>query len=246
MKKTIAIVFAFIAAGASGAFAADLVAPKSVKAATPAKSQSWTSCYIGGNLGGAVSSTKVTDETSGEFIASLNSNAFAGGGQIGCDYQLSGNSPWVLGAHGMLDATALSDSTTPPNTPLTPLTLKGEIQRVATVTARAGYLITPDVMLYAKAGGAWASTKSNISGTIPLDPPVTIAQSASFSQSGWTAGVGAEWKLVNNFSVFAEYNYLGLSDKVVTFEPAPPSNIGKVHQDVQLLLVGANFRFGSL
>ena len=66
---------------------------------------------------------------------------------------------------------------------------------------------------------------------------------ASFNQSGWTAGGGAEWKLGKNMSVFAEYDYLGFSPQVVSYPNS--NNLGSVTQNVQLALIGINFRLGA-
>ena len=48
----------------------------------------------------------------------------------------------------------------------------------------------------------------------------------------------------DNWSVFAEYDYLGFTDKMVTL--ASGKNIGTVHQNVQVALIGVNFRFAGL
>ena len=235
MKKSIVIAFAMVAISTPAAFAADLASPKSTKVIPVAKSQSWTSCYIGGNIGGATSKTDVVDEISGAPIASLDSSAISGGGQIGCDYQLPGNSPLVLGIQGMVDATGLSDSTTNGN--LEALVLDGEIPWVATLTARLGYAVSSDLLVYGKGGAAWAHTKAT------LTSPEPSTDSVSFNQNGWTVGAGAEYRLNQNLSLFAEYNYLALADKTPVF----PSfgDVGTVQQDVQLFLVGANLRFAG-
>ena len=240
MNKNFGMAVALIVASTAAAAAADLKTSQPMKKPmVMVAASSWTGCYLGGNVGAAMSKTDVTDEVDGSFIASLDSSAVAGGGQIGCDYQLSGNSPWVIGVQGMYDATKLSSSTSPQiPSPLYPATLEGEIPWVMTLTARAGYLVSPDLLVYGKLGGAWAHTNSNISFE------GTTVGTASFTQNGWTLGAGAELKVAPNFSLFAEYDYLGLNDKVVTFTPS--SDKGNVDQNVQLLLVGANFRFNGM
>src|SRR5215472_14892973 len=81
------IVFASLAAlgmTAGAASAADLgrpaPAPVYTKAPALAPSFSWTSCYLGGNGGGA--SVHVSDNYGSDTKTSA-----IGGGQIGCDYQ---------------------------------------------------------------------------------------------------------------------------------------------------------------
>ena len=70
------------------ASAADLPrrAPAPAPAAVYTPVASWTGCYVGDNLGGAWGSREITTSV-GTFSGSSSSARFAGGGQIGCDYQ---------------------------------------------------------------------------------------------------------------------------------------------------------------
>lgn len=231
MKK---LVFALtaVAAFTGSALAADLPARTYTKAPPMVAAVStWSGCYVGGNVGAGWSNTRVTDEIDGSPIAQLKDTAVVGGGQIGCDYQFAGN--WVIGVQGMIDASGLKADTTSPV--LAPLTLHGSIPWFATATARIGYAVAPDWLLYAKGGAAWTRTKSSL-----LFEGVVV-DAANFSQDGWTAGAGVEWKIAPNWSVFGEYNYLGFSDKVVISDSG--ANLGRVHQDVQTVQVGLNYRF---
>lgn len=219
------------------ASAADMPAKAPVyKAPPPVVTKTWTGCYGGGNVGIAWSHTNVNDEISGAPIATLDATDIAGGGQVGCDYQFMGN--WMVGVQGMYDATGLKQDTTSPL--LGPLTLYGSIPWVATATGRLGYVVIPDLLVYAKGGGAWTHTDSSlfVTGTS------TVINSVGFNQSGWTAGGGAEWMFAPNWSVFAEYDYLGFNDVTVSFPNS--NNIGTVHQYVQVGLIGVNFHFTGL
>src|SRR6186713_818317 len=84
------------------ASAADLPrrAPAPAPAAVYAPVSNWTGCYIGGNLGGAWGSREITTNN-GTFSGSNDSARFAGGGQIGCDYQTGA---WVFGIRNMFDS----------------------------------------------------------------------------------------------------------------------------------------------
>jgi outer membrane immunogenic protein len=213
------------------AVAADMPARMPTKAAPMIAPSTWTGCYVGGNVGVGWVRPNVTDEVSGAPIASLSATDFVGGGQIGCDYQFAGN--WVVGLQGMLEGSTLKADTT--SAALGPLTLHGSIPWYATATARLGYVVAPNWLVYAKGGAAWTHTDTSLTAG-----GVTVA-TAGFDQSGWTAGLGAEWMLAANWSVFAEYDYLGLKDTVVTL---PGPNIGNVHTYIQNAIVGVNFRFG--
>ena len=219
------------------ASAADLPVKAPAYRAPPVVTQTWTGCYIGGNVGAGWSHTDVNDEIDGSPIATLDANAVVGGGQIGCDYQFAGN--WLIGVQGMYDASGLkADTTSVANTP--GVTLHGSIPWFATATARLGYVVVPNWLVYAKGGGAWTHTDASLSVTATG----TVFDTGSFDQSGWTAGGGAEWMFAPNWSVFAEYDYLGFRDKTVTL--ASGANIGTVHQNVQVALIGLNFRFTGL
>jgi outer membrane immunogenic protein len=202
---------AAMALAVPAAHAADPMAPASA---------GWTSCYVGGNLGGAWSHTNVNDEVSGYLIASLDADAVIGGGQIGCDYQFAPQ--WVVGVQGLIDATGLNASTSSPL--LDPLTLHGSIPWVGTLTGRFGYLPAPDWMIYAKGGIAWNHT----------DTSLTYLGSTIDS-----AGFGAEWKASPRWSFFGEYDYTGFSTTTVSFPNS--HNIGNVNQNVQAVLFGVNF-----
>ena len=66
----------------------------------------WTGCYAGGNIGEAWSNFEIIDAATGGTVSTSNSG-FAGGGQIGCDYQWNG---WVFGFRNMFEGTSLSSS----------------------------------------------------------------------------------------------------------------------------------------
>src|SRR5438045_6399244 len=112
MRKTITTLAVFSALS-SAALAADLPvrAPAAV-APAPITRQMCTGCYIGGNIGGAFGDASISG-VAGSI--SGNGSGFAGGGQIGCDYQ-SGD--WVIGLRDMFDATSNKRSGTLATGPL--------------------------------------------------------------------------------------------------------------------------------
>ena len=76
------------------------------------------------------------------------------------------------------------------------------------------------LLLYGKAGGAWIG---------PGSPGISVGGAAvaltgsNHSDFGWTAGFGLEWAFWNNWSVRAEYDYIGLNDQSFTVAPGPTS-----------------------
>ncbi|HET7378221.1 MAG TPA: porin family protein, partial [Anaerolineae bacterium] len=85
-KSSLTLLAAAIGLAASQASAADLPrkAPAYIPPAPPLIT--WTGCYIGANIGGAFGHASATFDA-GEI--SGNVSGFAGGGQIGCDYQFA-------------------------------------------------------------------------------------------------------------------------------------------------------------
>src|SRR3974390_3869523 len=98
MKRVLLGSVAATALFATSAFAADLpvrhVAPAPLPVVAPT---TWSGCYVGGNLGGAFGDASLSGAAG---TVSKNGSGFAGGGQIGCDYQFGGG--WVIGFPGMV------------------------------------------------------------------------------------------------------------------------------------------------
>src|ERR1700749_4840110 len=86
---------------ASPALAADM--PKKAPAA---EAFSWTGCYMGAHIGGVLDEDPFA-AASGRS-AGCSSAGFAGGGQIGCDYQF--DSGWVVGGEGRVAGTTLKNN----------------------------------------------------------------------------------------------------------------------------------------
>src|SRR5580765_1137796 len=137
---------------------------------------------LGSTTGGAFGDASV-NFPGGEV--SSNGSGFAGGGQIGCDYQFSGG--WVVGFRNMFDGTSNSRSGTIATGPLGGTVVNFNNQWFDTLTGRIGYSFTPAWLLYGQGGGAWAhaSTNASLAG-VPLG-------STGNTRSGWTAGGGVEW-----------------------------------------------------
>jgi outer membrane immunogenic protein len=203
---------------------------------------SWSSCYIGGNIGGGWASHTSNDVTGavtgvvGADLGSHTASGFIGGGQIGCDYQAG---VWVFGVQGMFDGSGMQGS----NTDASGLfVVNSNIPWLATVTGRVGVTAAPTVLVYAKAGGAWV--RDNY--TLTAVPGIAFAN-ASPTPSGWTVGGGVEWAFAGNWTAFAEYNYLDFGTPGVTFTPTVggatfPINI---KQNINSFMVGINYRFGA-
>ncbi len=226
--------------GVNLAVAADLPQKPAYKPPmmAPAPVASWTGCYVGGNIGGAWGNVEATDVATGATV-SPNNSGFVGGGQIGCDYQMG---PWVVGFRNLFDGTSLNKSTafSDPTRGFTG-TGNSHVTWFDTLTARGGYLLQPNVLLYGQGGVAWTQWNVKFNNTAG----VQVGEIGNNSRTGWTLGTGVEWMFAPHWSVFLEYNFMGFgtnSNAVTACGFVTCATLsGKAN--IQDLLVGVNYRF---
>ena len=139
------------------AVAADLPVRAPAAPYVPVPITTWTGCYIGGNIGGAFGHASISG-VSGSI--SRDGSGFAGGGQIGCDYQFNGG--WVIGLRDMFDGTSNKRSGTFATGPLAGSAVNFNNQWFDTLTGRLGYSFAPTTLVYFQGGGAWAHTSTNV------------------------------------------------------------------------------------
>lgn len=200
----------------------------------------WTGCYVGGNVGGAFGNASAS-ATGGEV--SGDGSGFAGGGQIGCDYEFSGG--FVIGARELFDWTNNSKSGTFPVTAFggAPAVANFNNQWFDILTARLGYAVQPDLLFYFQGGAAWGHTSANVTVT---DAGIQYSGQTSNTRSGWTIGGGLEWMFVPHWSVFLEGNYMDFgsnSGTVVTSTVCPAGCSISAKATESNVLVGVNYRF---
>lgn len=236
MKRILLATVALAALGSASALAADLPQRPVYKAPVMvAPPPTWTGCYIGGNIGGAFGNASVTDNASGAEVSG-NGSGFAGGGQIGCDYEFS--SGFVIGMRDMFDGTSNKKSGTFATGPLAGDVANLNNQWFDTLTARLGYAVQPDWLLYFQGGGAWAQTSTNITAA-----GLQIGQTSS-TRTGWTIGGGIEWMFAPHWSTFLEGNYMDFgsaSGSVPTIGAGVVPITAKATESN--VLVGVNYRF---
>ena len=231
MKRILLATVALVALGSASALAADMPQRPVYKAPVMmAPPPTWTGCYIGGNIGGAFGNASVTDNASGAEVSG-NGSGFAGGGQIGCDYQFSGG--FVIGMRDMFDGTSNKKSGTFATGPLAGDVANFNNQWFDTLTARLGYAVQPDWLLYFQGGGAWAQTSTNITAA-----GLQIGQTSS-TRTGWTIGGGMEWMFAPHWSTFLEGNYMDFGSNSGTVAGIPVT----AKTTESNVLVGVNYHF---
>jgi len=222
---------------AGSAVAADLPQRPAYKAPllAPMPVYNWTGFYVGGNIGGLWGNADISGP-GGEVSGTK--SGFVGGGQIGYDYQIG---EWVIGIRNMFDGTSLTNSETFGG-PLTGFITNGNLHWFDTLTGRAGYLVQPNVLLYAQGGVAFVNRSQSVTG------PLGASGEISNNTTGWTVGGGVEWMFVPHWSAFLEYNYMdfGTSSGTV-IGPVGTACAGGCSFNVKGtssdILVGVNYKF---
>jgi outer membrane immunogenic protein len=202
MKKQLLVGAALLAAIPGSVMAADLSRPAPAPApvytkAPPPMYYSWSGCYVGGHVGGDWSSAAATEtNVVGAESFTWNPSSWIGGGQLGCQYQMSSV---VLGVEGTWSGTKLNQ--TDPSV-LQPGRLRSfKLDEIATVTGRLGFA-ADRWMIYGK--GGWADGRID---TLAINPATGISFDNNQWQTGWTVGGGIEWMAWQNFILGAEVNY---------------------------------------
>jgi outer membrane immunogenic protein len=153
---------------------------------------------------------------------------FIGGGQFGYNYQFGSNT--VVGLEADLQAMTGSGHsfTSVSATPVTGFlgspvnqtaTVSTKLDFIGTVRARAGYLWTPNFLVYLTAGLAYGEAEINSSITQNVVGAGLTPYSATVTDSnlrfGGAIGAGLEWMIAQNWSVRGEYLYVGLGTATV-------------------------------
>jgi len=128
----------------------------------PAATDYWSGLYIGGHGGWHWADT-----------AGVKADAYLVGGHIGYQRQLGSNV--VVGIE-------LDGGTTG----------MAEVSWLATARLRAGYLLTPQLLVYGTGGGAYGRLSDTM---------------ANLSITGWVVGGGVEYALARNLSARVEYRH---------------------------------------
>jgi opacity protein-like surface antigen len=214
----------------------------------------WTGFYLGGFTGATVGRSKWGfPDLPGADVNPRTAGLLAG---IDAGYRKQFGS-WVVGVEGDLAATNAKGGTSCFSNVnnvafggAMETNCNNDVRWMATATGKLGYAWNR-VMLYGKAGGAWADNTLDVScngdpgfqfNCTPANSFVNIAHaSATVHQFGWTAGIGFELALNRNWSAKAEYDYLNFGTKNVVLTDTTRVSL---RQDFNQVKIGLNYRFG--
>jgi opacity protein-like surface antigen len=142
-------------------------------------------------------------------------------------------------------------------------TISSRIDWLALATARAGFVVGSNVLLYGKGGVAIANETHGIHGVNEqqfgaVQGTITRDLEAKAVHTGVVVGVGGEYALAPNWSVKLEYDYIRMFQQKVTavgidFYNAPgftgPNGFAasySLNQDLHLVKVGVNYHFNPV
>lgn len=186
----------------------------------PPPPYNWRACYGGLNAGGV-------------WSPGIDAFGFTGGGQVGCNWLLMNSFLW--GGEADLQYTGLNGSRDV-FAPNASAHQDFSSRWLATFRGRAGWLVAPNMYLYATGGLALANVNTassvNFNGTINN-------LSDSTTHAGWTVGAGLEWMFTPGWSTKVEYLYLDLGHAT---NPLPISNNG-LSLTQNIFRVGVNYYF---
>ena len=203
----------------------------------------WTGFYAGLNAGYAVhtGSGGFSDPTYGIVTGGKRSGGFAGGGQIGYNYQFTPGSGFVIGVETDIQgiAFAKADAAYLGTTPY--YSVRPSLDYVGTVRARLGYAFDR-VLVYGTGGFAYGGgSRASSAASYPYTLPGT-------DRTGYAAGGGIEYAFTEKLSAKVEALYLHL-DRGFTgttyYSASVPAYYGAGKQDSGFALVraGVNYRF---
>jgi len=213
----------------------------------------WTGFYIGGFFGGAAESQNVTSTDlngyngSPPFSYGLHGTA-TGGGTIGYNWQFPG-SPFLVGLEGEVGYLRMTGSSPDPLSPGLDTVSSARIgDWYAVATGRLGWVFAPEWLVYVKGGAAWTDLHASVVDSCTVFPcgPDTVNANGSKTPTGWTAGGGFEWMFLPQWSVKAEYLFLGIDENL---QACGPDRVGATFcfnqkfEGVHTAKLGVNYHF---
>ncbi len=231
----------------SSANAADMYTPSGGSKDGPVY-DGWTGVYAGLHVGAAWADFTAIDADGYNVQGSqtgFSPTGVFGGATFGKNFQ---RGQIVFGLEGDLGGMDLG-ITKPLATSggNTTATLDGGLY--ADATGRLGYLVTPNVLTYAKGGFAVYNGSFQVDGNNTTSG-VFGGSTPSNTFIGWTAGAGAEYALTSKWTVKAEYQYFDFEGQTVGGNNAAQSlNNGDGYRfnardlTANTVSLGLNYRF---
>jgi len=230
------------------AFAADMP----VKALSPPVAPAyydWSGFYIGGNGGWGWQDRRPDITLMNNFAVivttpGLKASGGFGGGQAGYSWQ---QGPIVIGLEADIQASAIKDAFSRLVDPVDNLAGSRNIDYFGTVRGRVGATVN-NLLIYGTLGFAYAHfTNTELVTTTFSSLSANLTNTST--KTGVAVGGGLEYGLSRNWSVRAEYQYIGIPGDSLIAAVVPPNGIvisgNRLTDNFQTVRVGVNYRFGT-
>lgn len=230
-------------AAQAGGFTAPVVEPAVAPMVETAPGE-WAGAYAGASIGYAFGGDDNVGLDvfnggslfgSSEDLGSTDLKGINGGVHLGYRWQ---RNSWVFGPElwiegGSVDATDnIRYSGTNGGTTVD---IEGEIESkvnyLAGLQLKTGYVVNPQTLVYGTVG------------YVHGDFDLTFGDTVGYTANGYSVGLGAERKLRDNLSLFAEWQYRDFGKTKVTFRDGDDSEVTRATPSHHNLKVGVNFRF---
>ena len=217
---------------------ATALAISSAFVAAPAMAGDWEGGYVGLHAGWADGDRDTTYGVPPPFGPFYAKNGYGQSGalaglQLGYNFEL--NPKWVLGLKADWSWSDVDGSGSFPLGGF-PASGSGNYDWLASTTVRLGYLVNNKFMLFADGGLAFGGFEFSS----------TSGYNFNESRSGWTLGIGGEYRFTPRASMSFQYNYYDFgSDKnsgTITFPAALPF-VSKADADMNVFKLGFNYKF---
>src|SRR5262245_13948834 len=235
------------------ASAADIPVAPAYRPPPPVLILNWSGFYFGAHGGGGRAQKDVTALPFPFGVATIaptpftvDASGWLAGGQFGGNYQVG---MWVFGVEASAswanlkgDATCSATSTTGVVATIVSATCSAKVDALGTVAGRIGVAFDR-ALVYAKGGAAWTNDKYDLTSTNVLLPTFN----ANETRWGWMVGGGLEYAFTDNWSGFAEYNYLDLGTRSIRFVDTTSLVFADtdVRERLHVVKLGFNYRLGG-
>jgi outer membrane immunogenic protein len=225
-------------------------------AVRPAPGNNWTGGYIGVQGGYAWGSKRWPDGF-GAPDPDFRTDGWLAGGTIGANAQ---SGIFVFGVEGEILGTGIKGSQTVTFPVFGAIsqtnTFESKVDWLALATARAGFVVGSNLMLYGKGGVAIAEEVHTLN-LVQAGPTINASLSGRAIHTGVVAGAGAEYAFAPNWSVKAEYDYVRMFQQAVSLSGVASGDLfgaastlllplNKMQQDLHLVKFGVNYHFNPL
>lgn len=190
----------------------------------------WDGFYVGASGGIVRGTARWTDDFFGFTTGDFSSSGMLFGLTAGKNWQ---NGRWVYGIEGdwsLVDFRADSYAIV-----CAPAGCTSEMTSFATLRGRLGYLFTPNLLVFATAGAAWADlTHGNIVFSVTTN-----------TVSGHVAGAGLEWAVAPQWTLKAEYLFARFDGNEACSVTVCFVSIQNDKFDAHIFRLGMNWHFGQ-